>query len=355
MKLLTEFWKGNKDKEQVEVWDSPNTYVNHWETKTYFVPIPGESDDDAEESLMDKLYDLVHPILSNWVGGLELTESSLYGIRVYKAGAILAPHVDRLPLVTSCIINVDQDVVEPWPIEIYSHDGIARNITLEPGEMLLYESHTVIHGRPFPLVGNDDSFYANVFVHFEPLGHTERHARSAAWESKVEDTKLMYEEALKELENDRSGVRQNPKSLPSYIAEGSSEETMWRQSYVYSPDLRKSEPEKKPKVPTEPEGMTAHTAAATGKLQVLKSMQGRDPALLHKADSNGWTPMHEAARGGQKEVLEFLVKEGGALNDRTNAGKGGTPLWWAEQMHGANHAAVRFLRDQGAMNVAPEL
>jgi prolyl 4-hydroxylase len=33
--------------------------------------------------------------------------------------------------------------------------------------MVLYESHSVIHGRPFPLRGK---FYANVFVHFEPVG-----------------------------------------------------------------------------------------------------------------------------------------------------------------------------------------
>jgi prolyl 4-hydroxylase len=27
---------------------------------------------------------------------------------------VLAPHVDRLPLVTSAIINVAQDLDEPW-------------------------------------------------------------------------------------------------------------------------------------------------------------------------------------------------------------------------------------------------
>jgi hypothetical protein len=32
--------------------------------------------------------------------------------------------------------------------------------------MVLYESHSVIHGRPFPLIGN---FYANVFIHFQPI------------------------------------------------------------------------------------------------------------------------------------------------------------------------------------------
>ena len=30
---------------------------------------------------------------------------------------------------------------------------------------MLYESHTVLHGRPFPLQGRH---YANVFVHFQP-------------------------------------------------------------------------------------------------------------------------------------------------------------------------------------------
>lgn len=34
-------------------------------------------------------------------------------------------------------------------------------------EQVLYESHSIIHGRPFPLQGR---FYANVFLHFEPVG-----------------------------------------------------------------------------------------------------------------------------------------------------------------------------------------
>ena len=33
--------------------------------------------------------------------------------------------------------------------------------------MLLYESHSVIHGRPFPLKGR---YFANIFIHFEPTG-----------------------------------------------------------------------------------------------------------------------------------------------------------------------------------------
>ena len=81
--------------------------------------------------------------------------------------------VDRLPLVSSCIIQVAQDIEEPWPVEVYSHDGKAHNVSMLPGDMTLYESHTVLHGRPFPLIGN---MYANVFVHYIPLDHDEVNA-----------------------------------------------------------------------------------------------------------------------------------------------------------------------------------
>lgn len=43
---------------------------------------------------------------------------------------------------------------QPWPVELISHDGKAYNVTLEPGEMALYESHSTFHGRPFPLNGS---------------------------------------------------------------------------------------------------------------------------------------------------------------------------------------------------------
>ena len=61
--------------------------------------------------------------------------------------------VDRLPLVSSCIIQVSQDIDEPWPVEVISHSGVAYNISMQPGDMALYESHSILHGRPFPLVG----------------------------------------------------------------------------------------------------------------------------------------------------------------------------------------------------------
>jgi hypothetical protein len=51
--------------------------------------------------------------------GQQLAECSLYGIRVYKTGAVLAPHVDRMPLVSSAIINVDQDGTLGFVVMVY--------------------------------------------------------------------------------------------------------------------------------------------------------------------------------------------------------------------------------------------
>jgi hypothetical protein len=95
--------------------------------------------------LKQKLWDAARSVLEEWTGE-ELEQCSLYGIRVYTEGAMLATHVDRMPLVSSAIINVAQDLDEPWPIEVYGHDGKATNVTMMPGDMVLYESHSVLHG-----------------------------------------------------------------------------------------------------------------------------------------------------------------------------------------------------------------
>lgn len=96
--------------------------------------------------LKQHIWHAARDTLEAWTG-YKQAECSLYGIRVYKEGSMLAPHVDRLPLVSSAIINVDQDVDEPWPLEVIGHDGKAYNVTMLPGDMVLYESHSVLHGR----------------------------------------------------------------------------------------------------------------------------------------------------------------------------------------------------------------
>lgn len=139
-KMISEFWEWNKDKETDEDWSVGSIFVNYWKNPTKMV---------QAKQVHESIWETTNDIISEWTGQ-KLQESSVYGIRVYKEGTIIAPHVDKLPHIGSAIINVAQDVDEPWPLEFIGHDGIARNVTMEPGDMVLYEGHSVIHGECFP-------------------------------------------------------------------------------------------------------------------------------------------------------------------------------------------------------------
>ncbi len=158
--LIKTFWDKNQDNRMPENWPKGNTYVNHWDSPTYMISVEDRRLRGGGGVLKQAIWDAARDTIQEWTGE-ELTQCSLYGIRVYTEGAILATHVDRMPLVSSAIVNVAQDLDEPWPLEVISHDGKAYNVTMEPGDMVLYESHSVLHGRPFPLKGR---FYANIFV-----------------------------------------------------------------------------------------------------------------------------------------------------------------------------------------------
>jgi len=149
MKLLKKFWIDNQERATEEKWYPGDTHTNHWKAKTHMLNVENPHLEGGGMALKNKIWEAAENTLSRWMetDKYPLTPTSLYGIRMYSEGAVLAPHVDRLPLVMSAIINVAQDVEEPWPLELYGHDGKAYNVTMEPGDMLLYESHSVIHGE----------------------------------------------------------------------------------------------------------------------------------------------------------------------------------------------------------------
>jgi len=120
-------------------------HSNHWETPSYLLSVEDPTYEGGGRVLKQHIWNAARDTIEEWTG-YKQSECSLYGIRVYKEGAMLAPHVDRMPLVSSAIINVDQDVDEPWPLSVVGHDGIERNVTMEPGDLVLYESHSIIHG-----------------------------------------------------------------------------------------------------------------------------------------------------------------------------------------------------------------
>jgi Ankyrin repeats (3 copies) len=283
----------------------------------------------------------------------------------------------RVPLVISAIINVAQQVKEDWILELIGHDGVAVNITLRPGEMILYEGHSIIHGRPYPLNGH---YNADCLFHFEPIGysnkhfdmdHTVRHQNVA-----TKTTEEKFQEAFAKLSLERKSLSTEsissppdtvPKSqmkLPHYIIEGTIEAQRWRQQFEFRRVILRIEEEIDEKVfplvmhkaTSKTLGATsAHVLAAKNDIARLREVAKTDPKSLDTPDSNGWLPLHEAARGGSTEVVKFLVEEVGIrdINARTNDGKGGNALWWAEYGLSADHEVVKVLKRNGAVAMAP--
>ncbi len=95
-----------------------------------------------------------------------LTPTYVYGIRRYLRGSTLKVHRDRSSShVLGATLNIAQQVDEEWPLVIEDHGFRRHEVALQPGEMLLYESERLPHGRPKPLRG---AFYAGVFAHYRP-------------------------------------------------------------------------------------------------------------------------------------------------------------------------------------------
>lgn len=132
--------------------DTAITYMNHWKSNSRLLDIDDEKYNFSGEKLRTLIWEEIKPVLEQW-SGLELSPSSLYGIRFWSNHAVVPPHLDADPLVISALLRVDESLEEPWVMEMIGHDGVAYNVTLEGGEMLLYEGASVIHGRPFPMQG----------------------------------------------------------------------------------------------------------------------------------------------------------------------------------------------------------
>lgn len=104
----------------------------------------------------------LQPLLVEWVQQ-ELRYNNLYGIRCYTNGSVLSRHVDNPYQLASVIIPVIAEISEPWVLHIESHEpGHERQLTLDPGEVLFYESYRLPHWRPKPLQG----FACNLFMHW---------------------------------------------------------------------------------------------------------------------------------------------------------------------------------------------
>lgn len=135
----------------------------------------GDADYVDLQDLSGDILRWLQPTHENFAG-MPLTPSNIYGIRLYRPGNTLEMHLDRCEaLIVSSVLQIDQDVDEPWPLVI-ERDGRRDEVSLEPGQMLLYEGATCSHGRPAPLRGRS---FANLFVHYRPTGWAWDHDRIA--------------------------------------------------------------------------------------------------------------------------------------------------------------------------------
>jgi len=344
-----------------------------------------------------QVWDGVKPIIEEWTGK-KLEATSLYGIRVYRDKAILATHVDRLPLVSSCIINVDQDTNEPWPIEVYDHQGRAYNVTMEPGDMVLYESHTVLHGRPFPMNG---SHYANVFVHFQPIDHEEvqshdRELRAAAAAANAKSSifsnpfasspgskKTKKETVTSHLKKAKIGGHEqdqhDEESIQKHLDIIDSEAALAAVGKVVSGAKRVASKmlapnsaaagEEAEEVAGEEEMSNEkqfafdekvfskeellRRTAARGDLDGLVKLLGghlTNGLLLHSRDENGWQAIHEAVRSGSLDCVKYLVEMGADVGSKVEGG--GAALWVARNTlgdeDGPEHEVTTYLVSIGA-------
>ena len=160
---LREFYVKWKHEEKVEDWGIASQ-INFHEVQTSMVSL------DLDPVFRNVVaHRFVRPIVEKWALMQNLELTAFYGIRSYYRGSELRMHIDRTEThVLSAILNIDQvGMDEDWMLEVIDHNGSRVEISMAPGDLVLYESISVPHGRPRPLKGDK---YLNAFCHFRPRG-----------------------------------------------------------------------------------------------------------------------------------------------------------------------------------------
>jgi prolyl 4-hydroxylase len=167
---LTEVWRKNRVNRKIEATDKhKGQYVvtNHGKSPTYMVDIDEKLKKELEKFILDELV--------KWTGISTLEHTATYGIREYTRNSFLANHVDRYDThIMSAIINVGQiGVEEPWALTVQSRAlPTPQDIIFDNGfDVALYESSTLMHGRPTLFKGE---VYANLFIHYAPSDWSEQ-------------------------------------------------------------------------------------------------------------------------------------------------------------------------------------
>mmetsp|Transcript_10446 Transcript_10446/g.24844 ORF Transcript_10446/g.24844 Transcript_10446/m.24844 type:complete len:593 (-) Transcript_10446:150-1928(-) len=166
------FYYNNRNNIVNEEWEGKGLFVNWWETDVKFLPVPWSTKLLWQWRLSE--------MVSEWAG-VDVEETSMYGLRQYEGGARLLSHVDRIPThAVSLIVNVAQNnLASPWPVEVFDHGDRLHEVTMEPGDVVYYESAKNLHSRNRPLACKEGGCsYINLFTHYRPVADGDKWHRN---------------------------------------------------------------------------------------------------------------------------------------------------------------------------------
>lgn len=129
------------------------------------------------DDLTAKVEEELHYKLEEW-GGIDLDLTYVYGLRLFRNTTTIKMHLDKKGSHSmGYILHVGasddyQPEEDSWPFLIEDFHGRTHEITMVPGDLILFEAAKLVHGRPHKL---NASWYCNVVGHYYP--------RDDAWAS----------------------------------------------------------------------------------------------------------------------------------------------------------------------------
>lgn len=166
-KRLVDIWKNKREdftEEEPVIYSSPlGTYIPN-PNGLKILPM-----EQVDPQLTQEINDHVLQELIKWTGVTNLKHTATYGMREYSDGSRLRNHVDRPDThILSAIVHVGRENLrKEWPLLLFNRDSLPREVanSEDKDDLILYESATLVHGRPTVLEG--DSF-VNLFIHYAP-------------------------------------------------------------------------------------------------------------------------------------------------------------------------------------------
>jgi len=120
-----------------------------------------------QPELNAKTLEVLKPLHEAFAGGIELVGARAYGLRLYRNQSTLLMHTDKPDThIIASILHIDSDSEDQWPVVLEDFHGNTHEVIMESGDMLMYESSKIYHGRPRTFHG---SWYSSIFCHYYPV------------------------------------------------------------------------------------------------------------------------------------------------------------------------------------------